>query len=100
VTYAAVDTAAKAVDIAGGVRGVIGVALLKKAAVRLPAIVSTDDQREYAVCRSVIEGTMPSSWVTMVFEVLDINGTLAAPTDTQVDTAVNTAWAYYIKSRS
>lgn len=100
MTYAAVDTAARAARASGDLLGRVGVALVKQAATRISAIATTDDQREYQVARAIIEGTAPTAWTTIVLEVLDINGVLANPTDAQIDTAVVTAWAYFIKSRS
>jgi hypothetical protein len=100
MTYSAVDTAAQATRAAGDLLGRVEVALIKKAAVAIAALTDAADQREKGVCQSVLDGSRPGSWVTIVLEVLDIAGALTDPTDTQLDTAVTTAWSYFIKSRS
>ena len=100
MSYTAIDTAAGATRAPGDLLGRIEVAMVKKAGLRAAAIVDGEDQREFSVCRAILDGTGPESWVTIVLVVLDTSGQLANPTDAQLDTAVNTSWAYFIKSRS
>lgn len=99
MTYAAIDTAQLATRAAGDVRGQIAVAMLKQAGIRIAALADVNDQKEGAVCRAVLDGSAPESWTTIVLVALDIAGNLASRTDAQVDAAVSTAWAYFIKSR-
>lgn len=98
MTYAAVDTASRTVRADGDRLGVIGVGLLKKAAVTINASTDRNDTDARAA-RAIIDGTAPAAWTTMVLYLLDTSGQLTAPTDAQVDTAVNTAWTYITKSR-
>lgn len=99
MTYAAVDSIVQSTRAAGDIRGQVNVALIKKAAVRVNLIGATDKQ-EASICREVLDATMPVSWTTMVLEVLDLNGALGTHTDTQVDAAVDTAWTYFMASRT
>lgn len=99
MTYTAVHTAAIATRTAGDVRGRAEIALLKKAAVRLPIILNLEDQRERKVCQAIIDGTPPTQWSLAVLVVLDLNGVLGNPTDVQVDAAVDTAWTYITAAR-
>lgn len=98
MSYAAVHAVVFATPASGDLPGKIGIALIKKAAVRALAVQSTD-KVELGICRDVINNTMPVAWPRMVLEVLDINGVLATPTDAQIDTAVDTAWTYFMASR-
>lgn len=99
MTYVNVHTATFAEPAAGDVPGRVGIGLLRKAATRLPEIANSEDQRERAACKRVLDGETPDSWVTAVLIVLDLTGNLANPSDAQVDTAVNTAWTYIISAR-
>lgn len=98
MSYATVDTASRTVRADGDRLGQIGVALLKKAAVTINA--STDrNAADAQAAKAIIDGAAPAAWTTMILYLLDTSGVLASPTDAQVDTAVNTAWAYITKSR-
>lgn len=99
MTYANVDTIAMAARTGGDIRGQIEVGLLKQASTRA-TVVSNTDPKEDSICRAIIEGAKPSTWVTMVLEVLDIQGHLTGPTDAQVDTAIATTWTYLLASRN
>lgn len=98
MSYAAVHAVIFATPASGDLPGKVGIALIKKAAVRALAVQDTD-RLELAVARQVIDNTMPLAWPRMVLEVLDINGVLATPTDAQIDTAVDTAWTYFLATK-
>ena len=93
MAYADVDTAFRAARADGDRRGRVEVAFLRKAITRLGAISPTDDQREYAVARAVVDGAIPDAWIKLVFGLLDVANQLTAPTDAQLNTQVDTAWA-------
>jgi hypothetical protein len=99
VTYAAVDTIVKGTRTGGDISGQIEIGLLKQAAIRILAIGSSDS-KESSISRSILEGSKPSTWVTMVLEVLDIAGNLGTHTDAQVDVAIATTWTYLMASRT
>ena len=73
--------------------------MMKRAGVRITALADSGDQKETGVCRSILDGSGPATWTTIVLVLLDIAGQLVAPTDAQVDTQVAAAFAYFIKSR-
>ena len=93
MAYTDVATAFLATTTPGDLTGRIEVAMVRRAVTRLPTVVSTDDQRELAVCRAILDGTYPQSWVRLVMSLLDIAGQLTAPTDAQIDTQMATAFA-------
>lgn len=99
MSYAAIDTAAKATRSAGDLLGRIEVAFVKKAIVRAGAIGGNDDGRERGVIAAVMDGGYPDSWKLTVLGLLDIAGQLASPTDAQIDTQVDTAWLRFTQSR-
>ena len=99
MSYATVDTASRATRASGDLIGQIGVAMLKRAGVRISALADSGDQKETGVCRSILDGSAPTQWTTIVLVLLDVAGQLATPTDAQVDTQVAAAFAYFIKSR-
>jgi hypothetical protein len=99
MAYTNVHAAAFAPRTGGDVPGRVEVGLLFKAASRLPIIADDEDQRERAACKRILDGDTPSSWVTAVLIVLDLSAQLSNPTDPQVNTAVDTAWAYIISAR-
>lgn len=103
--YAAINATTQAV------KDQVRVGLVKQAGIRSGIVkngAADLDQRELAVCKAVINGTMPDAWVTIVLIELDIAGQIAAPTDTQIDTVITTglvsppvasAWSFLIASR-
>lgn len=99
MAYADVDTAFRAVRADGDRRGRVEVAFLRKAITRLGAIAANDDQREYAIARAVVDGTVPDTWIKLVFGLLDQANQLAAPTDAQLNTQVDTAWTKLATAR-
>ena len=99
MAYADVDTAFSAAKAAGDLKGRIEASMTRRAVTRLPAVVAADDQRELAVCRAVLDGTYPSSWVRLVLSLLDTAGQLASQTDAQIDTQMATAFDRLLKSR-
>lgn len=99
MTYALVDTAARAARASGDVLGQIQIAMLKRAGVRISALADVNDQKESPVCRAILDGTAPATWTTIVLVLLDIAGTLATHTDAEVDAQVTAAFTYFIKSR-
>lgn len=85
----------------------MAVGLLKKAAVQSNASPGGQTAKlEAAVCRSIIDGTAPASYVTTVLYFLDTvaaltsNTDAAVPTDAQVNTAVDSAWVFFLASRT
>lgn len=93
MAYADVDTAFLATKAAGDLKGKIEAAMVRRAVTRLPTVVASDDQRELAVCRAVLDGTYPASWVRLVMSLLDTAGQLTNPTDAQIDAQMATAFA-------
>lgn len=86
----------------------IQVGLIKKAAVQAATTVN----QEKVVSQAIINGSVPTSWVTMVLIELDIAGNLpaspTAPSDTNIDTVINTGvvspavasvWSFLMASR-
>lgn len=100
MAYDAADTAAQAARVAGDLKGRIRMALIRRAIVRMPAIVAADDQKERSIAQQVLDGTAPPEWTTVMISLLDTAGQLASPTDAQLDTQAATAWDRLIKSRS
>lgn len=103
MTYANVDAILFATPAAGDLPGRVKRAMLKQAAVRA-IIVQNTDKVELQLCRDIVNGTQPSNFLAMVVEKLDIDGVLlaapsAATTDAQIDSAVQTAWAYFLAVR-
>lgn len=68
-------------------RARIDVALEKRALARAIAVANAEDQRELKVLGPIVDGTAPAAWVDDVVTHLDTLGTLANPTDAQLDTA-------------
>ena len=99
MTYAVVDIAARATRASGDVLGQIQIAMLKRAGIRISALADVNDQKESPVCRSILDGSAPATWTTIVLVLLDIAGTLTTHTDAEVDTAVTASFTYFIKSR-
>lgn len=99
MTYAAVDTAMLATRTAGDVQGQVIMALIKQAVTRV-AIIGSTDRVESAICRSVLDGSYPASWTRIVLGLMDIAGNLGTHTDAQCDTAVVSAWAYFMSART
>lgn len=93
MAYTDVDVAFSAAKTAGDLKGRIEAAMVRRAVTRLPTVVSTDDQRELAVCRAVLNGTASDGWVRLVMSLLDTAGQLSSPTDAQIDTQMATAFA-------
>ena len=93
MAYADVDTAFSAAKTAGDLRGRVEAGMVRRAVTRLPTVASGEDQRELAVCRAVLDGTYPASWVRLVLSLLDTANQLANPTDSQIDTQMATAFA-------
>lgn len=100
MAYADVDTAFAAAKTAGDLKGRIEAGMTRRAVTRLPAVVAADDQRELAVCRAILDGAFPQSWVRLVMSLLDTAGQLTTPTDAQIDTQMATAFDRLLKSRS
>lgn len=107
MSYTTVDTVARATRAAGDVLGRVGVGLLKKAAIQANASPGGQTSKlEAAVCRAIIDGSAPVSFTTTVLYFLDTVGALttntdaATPTDAQVNTAVDSAWVYFLASRT
>jgi hypothetical protein len=99
MAYVDVHTMVFGARSAGDVRGRVEVALLRKAALVAQGLVNLDDQRQKAVCRTILDNQTPTSWVTAVLIALDSSAQLATPSDAQVDTATNTAWTYITSAR-
>lgn len=103
MSYANVHAIIFATAASGDLPGRIKMSMLKQAAVRA-VIVQNSDKVELQLCRDVINGSQPVNFLSMVVEKLDIDLTLqAAPsagtTDAQIDSAVQTAWAYFLAVR-
>jgi hypothetical protein len=90
MTYAAVVTARADTTVTAKVR----LALEKKAAVVIPTVTEGTDQRVRQVCNLMLSDPVPQPAVDMVLIMLDLTGgvTVTAPTDAQIDTAVDTIW--------
>ena len=73
--------------------------MVRRAVVRVPAVVSAEDQREWSVCQSVVDGTAPPAWVRLVMSLLDTSGQLVSPTDAQIDSQVAIAFDRLTKTR-
>lgn len=86
----------------------INVALIKKAAVQATSV----NNQEKIVTQTIINGGIPTSWITMVLIELDLAGNLptapTAPTDANIDTVINTGvvspavasvWSFLMASR-
>lgn len=99
MAYTDVDTAFLATKAAGDLKGRIEAGMVRRATTRLPTVVANDDQRELAICRSILDGSYPASWVRLVLSLLDVAGQLANPTDAQIDTQMATAFDRLLKSR-
>lgn len=99
MSYVTVDQAMLATRTAGDVQGQVIMALIKQATTRI-AIVGQTDTREAAVCRAVLDGTYPTSWTRIVLGILDLQGKLGTHTDAECDTAVVTAWTYFLAARA
>jgi len=97
--YADIHTLVAAPRTGGDLPGRIEAGLIRRATVRLPAVVGSDDQRELAVIRTVLDGNVPASWVTLTLSLLDVTGNLSAPSDAQIDAQLVTAWDRITKSR-
>ena len=94
MTYAQVITARADPTVADRV----ALALQRRGITRLSAVLNNEDQREKVACGLVVNGSVPTGWVTAVLLLLDSTAgvTVTAPTDPQVDTAVATAWSRLI----
>ena len=99
MAYADVHTITVATRVGGDLPGRIEAGLIRRATVRLPAVVASDDQRELAVIRTVLDGNVPAAWVTLTLSLLDVAGQLSAPSDAQIDAQLATAWDRITKSR-
>jgi hypothetical protein len=99
MAYADVHTITVAPRVGGDLHGRIEVAFVRRANTRINAITNAEDQREVPMIRTVIDGQVPSSWVTLTLALLDAAGNLTAPTDAQIDAEVQTAWNRITKSR-
>jgi hypothetical protein len=99
MAYADVDTILLATRAAGDKIGRIQIALLKQAVTRSTVISNASDQRERSICRTIIDGPIPTAWVTIILELLDLSGQLSGATDAQIDTQVASGWGYILGSR-
>jgi hypothetical protein len=99
MAYTDVHSITVAPRAGGDLRGRIEMAFVHRANVRINAIEDAEDQREVPMIRTVIDGQVPSSWVTLALTLLDDEGFLTAPTDAQIDAEVLTAWNRITKSR-
>ena len=99
MAYADVHSIAVAARAGGDTKGRIEMAFVRRANIRINAISDAEDQREVPMIRTVIDGQVPSSWVTLTLALLDAAGNLTAPSDAQIDAEVLTAWNRIAKSR-
>lgn len=99
MAYADVDTAYQAARVAGDLKGRIEAAMVRRAVTRIPTVVASDDQREFSVCQSIVDGTAPAAWTRLVLMLLDNASQLSNPTDAQIDTQVATAIDRVTKTR-
>lgn len=75
----------------------VELALQKKAAVIIAALVDSSDQRQRTLCQRIYsDAGVPAPYAEMVLLMLDINGVLATRTDAQMDTAIDQLWARMI----
>ena len=99
MAYLDVDTAFRAVRASGDTYGRIEAGMVRRAMVRIPAVLGTDDQREWKVCQAIVDGSYPASWVKVVMSLMDTAGQLATFTDAQLDTQMATAFSRMILTR-
>ena len=99
MSYADVHAITVAARAGGDLRGRIEMAFVHRANIRINAITNSEDQREVPMIRTVIDGQVPSSWVTLTLSLLDAAGFLSAPADAQINAEVLTAWNRIAKSR-
>jgi hypothetical protein len=85
--------------VPGDLRSRIEVGFVRRANTRINAITNGEDQREVPMIRTVIDGQVPASWVTLTLVLLDVAGFLTNPSDAQIDAEVQTAWTRIAKSR-
>lgn len=78
----------------------IDAALLRRAWARAGQLAAQEDQRESTVNRTILDGADPASWTHTVIDRLDSVSALPSPTDAQIDTAVISAVARLIVTRS
>ena len=104
MTLAQQDTVFRAARTPGDLVGRIEAAMVDRARTVLPTFTAAEDQRGLAVCRAIIDGNAPASWVRMMLALLDVlpNNLLAAPeavSDAQISGQMATAFARFIASR-
>jgi hypothetical protein len=93
MSYAAVATAKADATLVGKVK----LALEKKSAIQIVALVNDGDQRERIVCQRILaDSGVPTPLTDLVLLMMDINGTLASATDAQIDASVDSVWVRMI----
>ena len=70
----------------------VNLAIRKIAYTRIDKVANGEDQRELAVCKQLFANILPEAWSILVILALDDSGALTAPSDDQIDSAVNVTW--------
>jgi hypothetical protein len=84
----------------GDIPGRVEISFMRRANNRINSIQDEEDQREVSMIRTVIDSTVPFSWISLALSLLDEAGFLSAPSDAQIDDEVQTAWNRILKSRT
>ena len=87
MSYAQVITA----QATASITATVSLAIQRKLMVAINLLTDVNDQREKTLCLSGITA-VPVGWVTAVLLVLDSTTGVVAPTDAQIDTAVDVVW--------
>jgi hypothetical protein len=94
MAYSDVSAVVTTERMPGDLYGAVEAGFVNFVKARMPLIADSDDQREAANCRRVLEGDIPTSWIVAVLLVLDEAGELAQPPveDKHIDLAITTTW--------